>query len=123
MRPAAAKVDGGGNLITAASLDDGRFMIVKFAPDSKVLWTRLVELSPPVLAKYPAIAVDAVGSVHVAGALRTGTDADIRVLKFDPAGSLLWDRVIEFEGRNLDCAVALRPGGGQTTEHCLLHRG
>lgn len=88
-------LDGQGNILitgTAQNATDRKMddFTAKLDPSGAVLWT----------ANYPGsgeeqghrVAVDAVGNAYVGGITNNGNAWDYLVLKYDPAGNLIWSR-------------------------------
>jgi len=67
---------------------------VKFAPDGSLSWQRIWN-GPTVFGSFgsPASALAPDGSVYVAGTTTLNADEAV-VLKFDPAGNLIWQRAL-----------------------------
>lgn len=94
--PYAAVTDGNGNTyITGGSTSEdkpaGDFFTIKIGPDGQTLWEKR-EQAPQYAVEYGMhIAIDAQGNVLVSGLKWNGNDMDIRVVKYDTAGTKLWD--------------------------------
>jgi hypothetical protein len=130
----AVAVDGSGNVYVAGSTDDdldgvgvgdpalgGRdFVLVKFAPDGTLLWSR--QLGTVATDEANAVAVDGAGNVYVAGNTSGDLDGagigdplfggdDFFLVKFDPAGSLLFTRQLGTVATDEGNAVAVDGSG------------
>lgn len=85
---------------------------VKFAADGSLTWQR-AWTGPTVFGSFglPAAALAPDGSVYVTGTTTLGSDEGV-VLKFDPSGNLLWQRVLSAGTRAQEAmAVATGPDG------------
>lgn len=80
--------DGSVYVVGGTTLGDGNLVLLRFAPDGTLLSQRM--LGP---ASGDGVAVAPDGSVYVTGtAARPGGGADVVLVKFDPAGTLAWQR-------------------------------
>lgn len=83
--------DADGNVYMAGSLDA---FLVKFDPNGRILWRRQPPRTTPADAR--AVATDADGNVYVAGSTMSSFagpnqgDLDAFLVKYDPAGRVLW---------------------------------
>lgn len=93
-------VDGDGNVVVVGTTrsDSGGFnldwIVLKYTPSGDTLWTRKFGGAFPVDDMAYHVQVDSENNIYVAGdiSLLDYGISDIGVLKYDPAGQLLWQR-------------------------------
>lgn len=123
--PLGLAVDGAGHLAVAGlvigevidgSADPGQALVVKLSPGGETEWIRQLGSTGQDLAS--AVAFDRDGNVLVAGVVATGLGdlataggSDAFVVKLDPAGGLLWARLIGTPAPDSAGAVAVDRAG------------
>ncbi|HUU45236.1 MAG TPA: hypothetical protein VM118_05835 [Acidobacteriota bacterium] len=96
-------IDAQGYIYVAASVGDATqqsdFLLVKYTPDGSLLWERRWDGPATGQDHVSGLALDAAGSVYltgtcdIAGAESSGPGTGAyAVLKYDPAGDLLWEQ-------------------------------
>jgi hypothetical protein len=112
----AVASDGSGYVtgLTASFTTDASAQIfaVKFGADGSLTWQR-AWTGPTVFGSFgsPGAALAPDGSLYVTGTTTLGSDEGV-VLKFDPNGNLLWQRVLSAGTRAQEAdAVATGPDG------------
>ncbi len=136
----AITVDAAGNVLVAGySVHPGShadFVTLKYSPAGQVMWTALYNGASDSSDHARTVAVDAGGSVYVAGeSWAAGSGNDLVIVKYSAAGQYLWesrhgnpanttDKLIDLEldpdgnpvlagyGNNRFTALKLNPEGG-----------
>jgi len=107
-------VDVSANVVVAG-YSQGEVLIRKYSSAGGLIWS-IPRVSPSASGSSAyAIAVDASGNIIVAGedaVADTAAGASILVLKYDPAGTLLWARTPNGAGSGYDIARAAAAGPG-----------
>jgi hypothetical protein len=80
-----AAVDGQGNLVVTG----GGGFVLKLDPAGDVVWETDVTAALPNVLSFEALAIDAAGNVHVAGAALNATE-DLALAKLDATGAVVW---------------------------------
>lgn len=98
------KVDPGGNVYISGHVyspsstapDPDGFAVAKFDPSGGLAWSRLYN-TDGVSARNTSVDVDSAGNVYVSGIFRASTFTDTKclVIKYDPAGTLLWETPLD----------------------------
>ena len=95
---------------------------LKYSPGGDLLWDELYTGTNDSGAYAAAIAVDSAGNAYVGGSISGGVDGwDNGILKYDPDGNLLWERLYRVEGNEsiyhleLDSAGNLYATGNSST--------
>jgi uncharacterized delta-60 repeat protein len=107
-------VAGGTNSFgTGVGVGDRDAFLLKYTPGGGLAWQKTygVERSDPLIAADDVatdVAVGADGAVYVTGFTTTG---QAFLVRFDPAGNLLWQRAWGGDGFELPDAVAVAPDG------------
>ena len=89
-------VDKDNNVIAVGSVPWSTMLISKYGRDGVQSWQRIFD-NPGTREQSSFVTVDAQGNVIVTGYLVSGSNDDrvgLVVLKFDPAGNLLWQDII-----------------------------
>jgi len=107
----ALAVDGVGNVYVTgwqSQNNDIDVVTLKYGPEGDLLWERRYN-SPGGNNQPNDIQLDAEGNLYVAGAswVTEQEDFDLLLLKYDPAGNLLWDRTLDNGDGQLDSGYAL----------------
>ncbi|WP_116787727.1 T9SS type A sorting domain-containing protein [Flavobacterium psychrotrophum] len=113
--PYAAVTDGAGNTyITGGSTNEnhpaGDFFTIKVGPDGQTLWEKREQATIYAVEYGMHIAFDNAGNIIVSGLKWNGADMDIRVIKYDTAGTKLWDTTFD------NGAEGLEVPNGMTTD-------
>lgn len=97
----AIVADSAGNIFitgyyrTSNQDNDDDIMVVKYDPSGNIIWSRAYEGSNPYSDFGTDICLDGKGNVYVGGNIsNSGTEMDWVILKFSPAGNLIWDKII-----------------------------
>jgi len=94
--PAGMLRDGAGNLYVAGTSTQANgstdILLLKYSASGTLLWERLFDGSAGGDDVATGLALDGVGNCVVVGTSKPVLDTDIIVLKYDPAGTLLWQR-------------------------------
>ncbi|MGL5891310.1 MAG: SBBP repeat-containing protein, partial [Bacteroidia bacterium] len=105
-RARAMTLDANGNsVITGTSWNGSNFDIVttKFDASGNLVWTASYNGAGNDFDEARAITTDTAGNIIVAGtSAATPTNYNIAVIKYDPAGNLLWDTIYNGPGNNYD---------------------
>jgi uncharacterized delta-60 repeat protein len=102
-----ACLDGEGNVIVVGT-SDFQCLTIKYSPDGTELWRVTQERNGDVDTYGRAVEADPDGNIYVTGF--TGgphDDADLLLLKYDAAGSLLWSQSYDGEFSQNDIPVGL----------------
>jgi hypothetical protein len=110
----AVAVDGAGNaIVTGPSVNatgTGDIKTIKYAPDGTVLWERLYDGGRDD-ASY-GVVVDASNNIFILGeSINTAGNADIRVLKYAPDGTLAWAKAFDFGWDDFVSDIAVDSAG------------
>lgn len=94
--PYASITDGLGNTyITGGSSNEGQssgdFFTIKIGPDGQTVWLIREQTAEFAIEYGMHIAFDNTGNIIVSGLKWNGNDMDIRMVKYNTAGSKLWD--------------------------------
>lgn len=117
----AGACDASGNIIVAGFVDYGAlgsdWVVGKYSPSGGLLWALTVPEGNNTEDWALAVAVDALGNIFVAGytnRLMMTQGSDWAVRKFNPSGSLLWERFYDGPSHSTDSAnaVAVDADGG-----------
>lgn len=115
-RPAAAAVGTDNSIYLTGSVKHRRdpvrphadVVTVRLSPRGETLWTRLFDGGALLDDAGVAIAVDGSGNCYIAAKTASRTPAtDITLLKYSPAGRLLWKRTIDGPGNKTDFPTGL----------------
>ena len=87
-----------------------RIFVVKFGSDGSLAWQRIWNGTTIRGLGRPDVAVSADGAVYVAG-VSADNGGDAILLKFDPNGTLLWERIWGGAQSDAGLAVATAPDG------------
>ena len=87
-----------------------RIFVVKFGSDGSLAWQRIWNGTTIRGLGRPDVAVSADGAVYVAG-VSADNGGDALLLKFDPNGTLLWERIWGGAQSDAGLAVATAPDG------------
>src|SRR5512138_1425602 len=93
-------LDPSGNVLVAGSILYTSIVVAKYDPAGTLLWQQVFD-APGTREQASWIAVDAAGNAFVAGYLVFGAANDpggLVLLKYDPAGALLWSDVFPVTG-------------------------
>ncbi|MCU0434012.1 MAG: SBBP repeat-containing protein [Bacteroidia bacterium] len=105
-RARAMVLDANGNTcVTGTSWNGSNFDIVttRFDQNGNLLWTVSFNGAGNDFDEARAITLDTSGNIIVAGTTATTvTNYDIAVIKYNPAGVLLWDTIYNGPGNNYD---------------------
>lgn len=98
--PYASITDGLGNTyITGGSSNEGQasgdFFTIKIGSDGQTLWQKREQAAQFAVEYGMHIAFDHTGNIIVSGLKWNGNDMDIRVVKYDTAGSKIWDTTFD----------------------------
>src|SRR5512139_3853330 len=88
-------LDPAGNVLVAGSIPYTTIVVAKYDPAGTLLWQQAFD-APGTREQAAWIAVDGAGNALVAGTLVAGAANDpsgLVLLKYDPAGALLWSDV------------------------------
>jgi hypothetical protein len=106
-------VDGAGNVYVAGTSETDNdyedMLLVKYSSSGEELWARLFDFQENEDFGL-ALVMDRQGYIYEAGAVlnwQGGGHFDLSVLKYSPAGALVWARAFSGPGMNEDSAVAL----------------
>ena len=107
-------VDDAGNIYACGWTADANgyddILTVKLDPWGVELWRRTYAGSMGLNDRAFHILLDQAGDVLVAGSsANSGSASDITVLKYDPAGNLLWDMTYDGPGGSTDATSDARP--------------
>ncbi|MCH8275038.1 MAG: SBBP repeat-containing protein [Armatimonadetes bacterium] len=98
-------LDGTGNVYVTGRTWGGAsgndVITVKYAPDGTVLWERIYDGPAGRGDAGWGLTVDVAGNICVVGEARA-PNRDVLVLKYDPAGNLLWDSIFNGPGNRID---------------------
>lgn len=115
-KPAAAAVGTDNSIYLTGSAQprrkaarrDSDVITIRLAPTGETLWTRLLDGGARLDDAGVAIAVDSPGNCYVAARITSRPQAtDIALLKYSPAGRLLWKRIIDGPGNKADLPIGL----------------
>lgn len=85
--------------------------VVSLDADGKRLWEETFHRGPP--GEGTAVAALSDGAVAVAGTVyRKGSPSDLRVLRLDKAGNVVWQKTLGGTGEDFAADVTALPGGG-----------
>ena len=107
-RPDVAVSGDGSIYVTGLTADNGNAVLLKFGADGTLLWER--SWGGPASDESLAVATASDGSVYIAGTATSfgPSSSGLFVVKFDPAGNLVWQRISDGAAGN---AVAVAPDG------------
>lgn len=105
--PYASITDGLGNTyITGGSSNEGQssgdFFTIKVGPDGQTVWQKREQAAQFAVEYGMHITFDHSGNIIVSGVKWNGNDMDIRVVKYDTAGSKLWDTTFDNDKQGLE---------------------
>ncbi|HZH98946.1 MAG TPA: SBBP repeat-containing protein, partial [Fimbriimonadaceae bacterium] len=79
--------------------------IVKYSPTGAVLWSRYYSTNST-SDRINAVQVDSLGNLYLVGYMHPGSASpDVLVLKYSPAGTMVWRRIVDLSG-SVDSAEA-----------------
>jgi uncharacterized delta-60 repeat protein len=119
-------VDGAGNVYVAGTseTDDNYedMLLVKYSSSGEELWVRLYDYQQNEDFGLAAV-IDQQGYIYEVGSVcnwQAGGDYDMQVLKYSPAGALVWARTFRGPGENEDSAtcVAVDPQNNVVVAGC-----
>ena len=100
-------LDQSGNIYVMAC-GEGGYLVVKYDPDGKQIWTRIYHSSVNCSDRAAAMAVDSSGNVYITGcSYRGGNDADYCTIKYDTNGNQLWIQEYNGSANEYDKANAI----------------
>lgn len=89
-------VDGNGDIIVVGEVDEGSaplsdYVVIKYSAAGAVLWSRKYDGPGGDIDAALKVVTDAANNVYVAGhSSGSGTDLDIHVIKYNSAGTQVW---------------------------------
>ncbi|KOS04821.1 hypothetical protein AM493_01250 [Flavobacterium akiainvivens] len=116
--PYASVTDGAGNTyITGGSTNEdhpaGDFFTMKVSPGGEILWEEREPAAMYAVEYGMNIAFDNSGNIIASGLKWNGNDMDIRVIKYSPDGTKLWDTTFDngAEGIEVPNSMAIGADG------------
>lgn len=109
--PVALAVDGSGDIVVVGRSFNGSnddMLVGKYAGDTGVqLWMQTYDGVGAGDDHAESVTVDAAGNIYVAGYASGIGSGDACLLKYDGAGTLVWEQLYDGEGRGYDIAKAV----------------
>lgn len=105
--PYASITDGEGNTyITGGSSNEtqasGDFFTIKVGSNGEILWQKREQAAPFAVEYGLHLSFDNSGNIIVSGLKSNGNDMDIRTVKYDTAGSKIWDTTFDNGNQGLE---------------------